>query len=177
MRAAAISIDWPNHRRNIKLPPISSRSQPPIARISRWLAPRTLGPKSAPGLRNATPDYATLPATNMDKLKRDVDEQRAAVDELRRQGFNNPSLVSSLGYELYVRGLLTSNMADVEDAATLIDDGLAAYGRYAHAQGWAVLNQALVYLHAGALQRRKRATTISQCNARISRRRRWHLAR
>ncbi len=94
-------------------------------------------------------DYATLPATNIDKLKRDVDEQRAAVDELRRQGFNNPSLVSSLGYELYVRGLLTSSMADVEEAATLIDDGLAAYGRYAHAQGWAVLNQALVYSARG----------------------------
>ncbi len=103
--------------------------------------------RAASPQRNA--DYPSLPPADMSRLQRDVDEQQAAVDQLLDQGFTNPSLVSSLGYNLYVRGLLKSNMADVEAGAKLIDDGLDAYNRYAHAQGWAELNQALVLAARG----------------------------
>jgi hypothetical protein len=114
-----------------------------IARAARAAADS----RGASPQRNA--DYASLPATDMDKLGRDVDEQRLAVEQLRAQGFDNPSLISDLGYNLYVRGLLKSSRSDVEAGAKLIDDGLVAYKRYAHTEGWAVLNQALVFVALG----------------------------
>jgi hypothetical protein len=96
-------------------------------------------------------DFESLPGPDSNQLSRRVDEERRAVEELRAQHFDNPRLSANLGFDLFLRGVLTSNRGDIDQAARLIDESIASYGRYADAEGWDLMNQALLSAARGRL--------------------------
>jgi hypothetical protein len=95
--------------------------------------------------------FRTLPGADVKKVAQDTEAQRDAVDDLHRQGFDNPRLIASLGYALFELGLLTGNRADLDEARKRTGEALADYARLGNSQGWAVMNDALLLAARGRL--------------------------
>lgn len=109
---------------------------------------QTLGEASSP---QGGVGFRSLPGLDVRELTRLVDEESDAVARLQAEEFVSPQVLAGYGFDLFQRGLLTSDRDDIAAASRRIDDSLALFGKYDDTEGWDRMNQALLLAARGRL--------------------------